>query len=319
MRNSNAASQLAKRLPSLRDSLMGGEIRHRVERAKNDFEFFCRTYLSRYFSCEMAEYQKILVKIAQDRKLTEDLLEELLPFVPEEFRGTLHKMDPLVGVANVEPRGHGKSTRWTFAFPLWLVLTGRSRFCVITGADKTSAVAQMSAMKMELELNDLLIQDFGDQKGKEWQAANILLKNGARIRAYGKGGSIRGFKNREARPDYIIVDDVYKDDEAESYTSREKAKNWFKRTILPLGEPGTFIVMVNTITHDDDLISSTLKEITEGKMAEWIGIRLSAELGEGRPLWPQRYSWDYLKKQQFLQYTLPDCIPAFQHIVSSLY
>lgn len=299
MVHNNAAQQLAKRLPSLRDSLLGGgEVRTRIEKAKNDFEFFCRTYLGRYFSCEMAEYQKILINVAQERRLTQDLLDELLPFVPEDFRETLHPMDPMQGMANVEPRGHGKSTRWTFAFPLWLTLTGRSRFCVIIGADKASAISQLTSIKSEIELNDLLIQDFGDQKGADWQAANILLKNGARIQAYGKNGSMRGAKNRESRPDYVIVDDVFKDQEADSQTARDKVSAWFNKTVLPIGQLNTFFVMVNTITHNDDLISNTLKKITNKEMPGWIGIRLSAELGEGMPLWPQRYSWQYLKDME---------------------
>lgn len=296
--NNNAAAELAKRLPTLRDSLMGGEIRTRVERAKNDFEFFCKTYLERYFSCEMADYQKILIKIAQERRLTEDLLSDLLPYVPGDFRESLYPMDPMEGMANVEPRGHGKSTRWTFAFPLWLTLTGRSHFCVIVGSDKKSAISQLTSIKTEIEVNDLLIQDFGDQKGKEWQADNILLKNGARIRAYGKGSAMRGTKNRESRPDYLIIDDVFKDQEANSQDARDKVSAWFNKTVLPIGQLNTFFVMVNTITHNDDLISNTLKKIEKKEMPGWIGIRLAAEIGEGRPLWPQRYSWQYLKQME---------------------
>ena len=298
MANSNAAEQLAKRLPSLRDSLLGGEKRARVERAKNDFEFFCKTYLGRYFSCDMAEYQKILIKVAQEKKLTEDLLAELIPYIPEDFCSTVYPMSPLKGMADVEPRGHGKSTRWTFACPLWLALTGRSRFCVITGADKTSAVAQLEAIKSELELNEQLIEDFGDQVGPKLGADNILLMNGARIRAFGKGSAMRGTKNREARPDYVIIDDVFKDDEADSQVMRDKVASWFNKAIIPIGQPDTFFVMVNTITHNDDLISRTLKKISEKEMPGWIGIRLSAEIAEGQPLWPQRYSWQYLKNME---------------------
>lgn len=293
-----ALKALSKRIPELRGDDGDDARRGRVARAHDDFAFFCSTYLGRYFSCEMAPYQRLLVRIAQERSLPEDALDELRGYVPEDFQGTLAPMAHLKGMADVEPRGHGKSTRWTFAFPLWLALTGRSRFVVITGAEKGSAVAQMGAMKQELEQNDLLIQDYGDQVGGTWKADEILLRNGARIRAFGKAGSMRGAKNREARPDYVIVDDVFKDQEAESPALREKVDSWFKKTVLPIGQPETFFVMVNTITHNDDLISRVLKRIGDGDMPGWIGIRLAAELGEGRPLWPQRYSWRYLKDME---------------------
>lgn len=294
----DAIEALSKRIPSL--ALDAGSVkgRERVRRAKDDFAFFCSTYLPKYFSCEMAAYQKLLVRIAQERRLDEATLTELRQYVPEDFQGTLMPMEHLSGMADVEPRGHGKSTRWTFAFPLWLALTGRTRFVVITAADKTSAVAQMSSIKQELEMNDQIIQDFGDQVGSEWKADNILLKNGVRIRAFGKGSSMRGVKNRESRPDYVIVDDVFKDQEAESQSARDKVDAWFRKTILPIGQPGTFFVMVNTITHNDDLISRTLKDIADGRRPGWIGIRLAAEIGEGRPLWPQRYSWKFLKDME---------------------
>lgn len=294
---SDAISALSSRLPQL----ASGEDREktkRIARAKDDFSFFCSYYLDRYFFCPLADYQEALIELAQRRSLTGGLYERILKSIPEDFQDTLRPMDKIEGLADVEPRGHGKTTRWTFAFPLWASIFRKASFPIIVGADKTSAVAQLTNIKTELETNEKIIADFGELRGKEWARDNILLSNGVRIKAFGKGSSMRGTKNRESRPDYVIIDDVFKDQEADSPTERKKVQNWFERTVLPLGQPGTFFVLVNTITHNDDLISTVLRKIQEGGMADWVGVRLSAEIRPGEPLWPQRYTWQWLKNME---------------------
>ncbi len=294
----SAFEQLSKRIPEILDTDREQDLR--VKKAKESFEFFCNTYLPQYFSCPPAEYQKILYSIIESQCVSRENYEKMLQFIPEDFRETFHVSGHLEGVADVEPRGSGKTTRWSFAYPLWLTLTGRKKFIVLTGSDRASAQGFLESIKEELEGNEQLIKDFGNQKvsGKTWSKSTIVLKNEARISAYGKGTAMRGMKNRQYRPDFVIVDDAFKDNEAESFTMREKVHRWFNRTVLGLGDTNTFYVMVNTITHNDDLISRTLKEIKDGKKAKWVGIRLSAEVKEGQPLWPERYSWQWLKDKQ---------------------
>lgn len=295
-------SRLSKRLPQLEAAALqeGAEKKRRLERVHEDFPYFCNHYLKQYFACEAAAYQKILYKVAQNRCLSEENYQALLPYIPEEYRSTLKPMEDISGIADIEPRGHGKSTRWTFAFPLWLALTGRSKYIVITSADKDSAVMQMSSIKFELENNDNIIEDFGLQRlpGNDWKADNILLSNKARIQAFGKGGSMRGAKNFASRPDYVIVDDAFKDNESESEKIRDKVYSWFSKTVLPIGQTDTLFIMVNTITHNEDLPSRTLQEIADGSKPDWIGLRFSAEVAPGQPLWPERYSWEYLKNME---------------------
>ena len=49
----------------------------RIKKAKNDFGFFCRYYLSDYFFEDAAEYQKLLYEVANTRSVSEDLAEKI--------------------------------------------------------------------------------------------------------------------------------------------------------------------------------------------------------------------------------------------------
>lgn len=294
--------ELTSRVPELKASSIS-EDRQKMERllkVNENFTYFCDYYLPEYFSCPPAKYQKILYSIIQNRSVSVEDYEALSAFIPEEFRSTFSPSEELEGVADIEPRGHGKSTRWTFAYPLWQILTKRARFVVITSSDTPSAKLQLEQIKTELEGNEKILEDFGTQrvKGNTWNKSSIKIANGAMLSAFGKGAAMRGIKNKQYRPDLVIIDDAFKDNDSESYAMRQKVHNWFNRTVLGLGDTKTLYVMVNTITHNDDLASRTLKEIEDKKKKAWIGIRLSAEVKEGEPLWPERYSWQWLKNKQ---------------------
>lgn len=306
----NALDELKKRIPQLADAgaaELKAASEARLARAQEDFTFFCEYYLSEYFFCKPAEYQKILYDMIQTRELTPDQCERLQAMVPGKFRGTFKPTKNIEGIVDVEPREHGKSTRMTFAFPLWCLLFKKLHFIVIIGASKDDAELQMSNIRAALEDNERILEDFLPQhwqgNGKTWNKSFLELANGTAVVAKGKGGTLRGIRNRQYRPDLIIVDDTFKDQEADSSAIREKVDRWFKRTVQPLGS-NALIVVVNTITNEDDLPSRLLKEIESGKKAGWVGLRFSAECPalpgdlHDRPLWPERWSWEKLKKKQ---------------------
>lgn len=309
--SSGFLDEMKKRIPGIDTAAQEEEKRlereQRIERASRDFTFFCRHYLKDYFFCDPAEYQTTLYDIIQTRELTEQQAKQLGRLTPAIFRSTFKPAKDIKGIVDVEPRGHGKSTRMTFAFPLWCLIFKKAYYIIIIGASGDQGVEQLDNIKYAIEENDLIIEDFGQlhkpNSGMTWTSSYLQLDNGTAIQAKGKGGSLRGARNKQHRPDMVIVDDVFKDMEAESQKLRDAVDKWFRRTVLPLGSDALFIV-VNTITNEDDLPSRLMKDIIAGKMENWIGLRFSAECppeeGEehGKPLWPQRYSWEELKKIQ---------------------
>ena len=156
------------------------------------------------------------------------------------------------------------------------------------GPSGDAAEDNLSNITIELEENELILEDFGDVKGDTWQTKKIVLSNGVCLMAKGAGGSMRGVRHRENRPDMVICDDILKDDAAESPTQRDKIYRWVKRVVIPLGKK-IFLIFVNTIFHEDDLINRLLNEIEDGKHNDWIGLRFSCWMQDSPqlgPLWP---------------------------------
>jgi predicted phage terminase large subunit-like protein len=269
----------------------------RLERAKRDFWFFCYHYLPHYFSSKPAEYHKLLVEIINAESVSKEQIERLKGFVNKKYHSLIKPIPKLEGLVDVEPREHAKSTRMSLAYPLWRVLTGKSRFILLMSASQEMANLFLENIKAELEENERLIEDFGEQKGEKWKSDFIVLKNGSAIVSKGAGSSMRGIRYRQHRPDLVIADDIMKDELANSPTQREKLYRWFKRVVMALGKDA-FIVVVNTIFHNDDLPSRLLKEIEEGSLPGWLGLRFSAILESGEPLWKERWSLKDLEKKK---------------------
>ena len=116
------------------------EREERLKRAENDFPYFCQYYLPDYFSLPAAEYQKILYEVIQTKELTENQTAQLREMVPEDFQDTFRPEKGIKGIVDVEPRNHGKSTRMTFAYPLWRALFRKSQFIIVIGSSSWQAL-----------------------------------------------------------------------------------------------------------------------------------------------------------------------------------
>lgn len=282
-------------MSDLLSSLIGGGIesereqRARRARAKADFGFFCRTYLSDYFFAPPAEYQAILYDVATSQALSAKTAEKLGAFVAPKYHSMIVPAHQLAGAMFIEPREHGKTVRWSFAYVLWRVLTGRAKYVLLIGASFDSARENLINIKTELEDNERLVADFGDMRGRVWRDDRIELANGSCIQCKGAGASMRGTRFRQFRPDLIILDDVLKDDAVDSPAQRNKIHRWLKRVVFNLGKTA-FIIWVNTIFHNDDPISRLFREVSEGTLKRWIGVRLSCLRPDGTPLWPEYWS-----------------------------
>ncbi|MBI3584209.1 MAG: phage terminase large subunit [Nitrospinae bacterium] len=272
----------------------------RKKRAEKDFAFFCSYYLSEAFTTEFGEYQRAIVDVINSRSITSVIIKKLQRFIYPEDHVYIKEVETLEGLLDIEPREHGKSTRMSQAFPLWLALTKEDVFPVIVGVNRTRATEFLASIKLELENNERILSDFGFQKerGKKWGANKVVLKNGNAIAALGAREGIRGIKDKYRRPTHIVCDDLLKEDEVESKISREKLYRWFKRVIMNLGK-NALIIIVNTIMHPDDLPSSLLKEIATGeKLQKWAALKFDVYLPDGNPLWSEKWTLEELKEKE---------------------
>ncbi len=294
-------SELLQHLPDAADRQAEADRAARIQRARTDFDFFCQTYLGEAFTKPCADYQRVLIDIMAQRRITAAQAALLQTLTDPADHALFQPTDRLEGFVDIEPRDHGKTTRNTLAFPLWLLLCHQHIFFVLVLASRDMAKDAISTIMLEIELNDQIIDDFGEQKSAgQWNKRKIRLRNGNALAAIGSGQSGRGLLAKYQRPTHVSCDDLLKDDEVLSRAMRKKLYLWFKRVVLNLGK-GALIALPNTILHPDDLPSNLLNEVKSGQLVGWSAVRFSCYRPDGQPLWPQRWSLqDLAEKRQTL-------------------
>lgn len=169
------------------------------------------------------------------------------------------------------PRGMGKS-KLCEAGALWATLYGHRRFVVLIGASADAAEESLNNIKLWIETNDLLHEDFGEvthyvramegiaqraggqtANGKRtrigWKGKSAVYPtvprspaSGARIRVTGITGRIRGLSavaasGESLRPDLAIVDDPQTDEVADSPAQVAKLERVLNGAVLGLAGP----------------------------------------------------------------------------------
>ena len=229
----------------------------RIQRGRSDLRWFCNYYLPHYFSSEPAEFHL-----------------ELAELVMTHERG-----------AFAAPREHAKSTTVSFALPIHHICFKLAMFLVIFRESDAVAHINVDDIRQELETNERIREDFGDLVGtRKWSEGQFVTSNGVKVIARGRGGSARGLRHKEHRPDLVIVDDIEDDELVESKLQREKLMRWFKRVVSNLVGPGGKIFVIGTILHHDSLLVNLLKEQEVYVTRLWKAIKEN-----GQPLWPSRW------------------------------
>jgi len=275
----NIALSLAGRdigeLPAVAD-------RERKEQAESNFRFFCETYFPLTFHLPWSrDHLKVIARIEQ-----------------AVLRGGLFAM--------AMPRGSGKSTICECAC-IWAVLYGHREFVCLIGSDEGHAMDMLDSIKMELDGNDLLLDDFpevvypiqcldgianrcngqlfkGERTHIGWTAREIVLPtipeskaSGAIIKVAGITGRIRGMKYKRAdgktvRPTLVVLDDPQTDESARSLSQCATRESILAGAVLGLAGPGKKIsgIMPCTVIRPGDMADSILDR---DKHPEWNGER----------------------------------------------
>jgi len=254
----------------------------RKKRAASDFRFFCDSYFPLTFHLPWsADHLKVIGKIEQ-----------------AVLRGGLFAM--------AMPRGSGKTTICECAC-IWAVLYGHRDFVCLIGSDEGHAMDMLDSIKMELDGNDLLLEDFpevvypiqcldgianrcngqlykGERTHIGWTAREVVLPSmpgsaasGAIIKVAGITGRIRGMKYKRAdghtvRPSLVVLDDPQTDESARSLSQCATREGILAGAILGLAGPGKKIsgIMPCTVIRPGDMADNIL---SRDKHPEWNGER----------------------------------------------
>ncbi|MCK4814149.1 hypothetical protein KA005_00140, partial [bacterium] len=141
----------------------------RKERAKNDLLYFCKTYLPHYFPSDFGDFH-------------------------DEWEEYTELSDEAAFLA--APREHAKSTFFSFAVPIRNICYQLKRFQIIVSDTNDQATGFVLPIRLELEDNPRLRNDFGDMRESRWQTGDFFA-NDTRLLARGQGEKIRGLKYKQ--------------------------------------------------------------------------------------------------------------------------
>jgi hypothetical protein len=232
-----------------------------------------------------------------------------LPWSPDHLK-VIAKVEQAVlrgGLfAMAMPRGSGKTTLAECAC-IWAVLNGHREFVCLIGSDEGHAMDMLESIKMELDGNELLLEDYPEvvypiqsldgianrcngqlyQSQRThigWTAREVVLPtipgsvaSGAIIKVAGITGRIRGMKYKRAdgrtvRPTLVVLDDPQTDESARSLSQCATRESILAGAVLGLAGPGKKIsgIMPCTVIRPGDMADSILDR---DKHPEWNGER----------------------------------------------
>lgn len=244
----------------------------RRARAKDDRFFFARTYLPHYFDREFGKMHR-----------------ELAAFIDG--------LDGWPGLA-IMARDHGKTSLCTVNETLWRLLEGHSKFAIVGSEVKDRAEQLARLVRLELEANARIKQDYGEQKSfNQWEEGDFVLRNGAVVRALGRGSAWRGHIYRARRPDWVVIDDLESKKNVRNPKMVQERIEWLRAEVFPAVkmDGGQLLIVGNKFSK-----RSALARLAENKEGEYRFrvFEAGAELRNGSPAWPQKFSPENLKKMR---------------------
>jgi predicted phage terminase large subunit-like protein len=181
-------------------------------------------------------------------------------------------------IAAAAPRSHAKSTYLSKAFPVSEIVYRKRRYTIIISETPAVSKANMEWIRNQLKYNRKLREDFGpllspkDQANITdnseafiaWYPDGDSRKQIALVEAASTGQALRGRNWNGTRPDLIVCDDLEDarpGGNASTPEQRQKLRDWFSQTVMPLGDPKgkrTAFVYMGTTVHFEALLIQVL-------------------------------------------------------------
>ena len=246
----------------------------RISRLQNNYAAFCEYYFPHFLTLR--------------DKATGQVIRTILNAPFHNQAATKVRNTPDLKAVFMWPRGHAKSTHFDVFMPLWLIFQPQRliNFMVIVGKSEDSATRLLGDIQAELVSNKRILADFGEQRtDASWQEGEFRTAAGVKFLAVGRGQSPRGLRDREARPDYIVIDDLDDDELCRNERRVRELTDWVREALfgaLDVGR-GRFIMVGNLISKN-----SVLAAISATK-----GVHLSkiqAVDKNGEPVWREKWT-----------------------------
>ena len=246
----------------------------RIKRLQKDYAAFCEYYFPHFLTLRDKTTGEVLRTVHN------------APF--HNSAALKVKNTPNLKAVFKWPRGHAKSTHFDIFLPLWLMFQPKRliNVMVVVGKSEESAIGLLSDIQAELEFNQRIIADFGEQKAVgNWQEGQFVTQSDVAFFARGRGQSPRGLRYKEARPDYIVIDDLDDDELCRNEKRVKDLTDWVKEALfgaLDVGR-GRFIMVGNLISKNSVLANIAA---TKGVYVS----EIKAVDKDGEPVWKEKWT-----------------------------
>lgn len=200
-------------------------------------------------------------------------------------------------------RGHAKSTHMDVFIPMWL--KGQSfeskvrqiNTMVLVGKSLDDAELLLADLQAELQFNKRYIHDFGQQvTSNKWSADHFVTRDGVSFHALGRGQSPRGLRERQNRPDYIVIDDLDDDELCENDSRVRKVTYWVKEALFGcFGAAGGRFIMVGNLISKTSVLANICK-IKSVKVSQ-----VNILKANGEPSWPEYWTKERIEEVREFQ------------------
>jgi hypothetical protein len=164
------------------------------------------------------------------------------------------------------PRNHAKSTVVSYKLPCWLI--GRKpdiRIVTVSNvAGQAEAFLRQVSLTIENDENyNRYFPSLFPECPEKWTNKEIIVERITKekdptLSTTGTGGAILS-----KRADLIICDDLLNKDNTRTPEQRKKVLDWFNDILMPVLDPDHgILIFIGTVFHEDDLISTLMKDPT---------------------------------------------------------
>jgi hypothetical protein len=194
----------------------------------NDFDAFSKYYFPQYCSSESAAFhRRFAKKTVQNKRIV---------------------------ITRAWSRDHAKSVTAGVLIPVYLMFKGELKNMLMVSYSEGNAIELLKPIQIQLESNQRIINDFGQQKGfTNWESGRFSTLGGCSFRAIGTGQNPRGTRNEEARPDYVLCDDIDDDELCRNPKRLDNAHDWVWGALygcLSIEGSKRFVIVGNIIAPD---------------------------------------------------------------------
>ncbi|PKO97066.1 MAG: hypothetical protein CVU12_02010 [Bacteroidetes bacterium HGW-Bacteroidetes-7] len=179
---------------------------------------------------------------------------------------------------------------------LYLALTKQINNILLVSNSYDNAERLLLPFKINLENNRRIIQDYGEQQSLgQWESGEFVTKEGVSFRALGAGQSPRGTRNKNKRPDFILIDDIDTDEECRNQERIKVKWQWIEEALIPAIDPSDKIriLFCGNVIAKYCCITEAAKK---AKYWDRINIRMVnvrkwnpvADFEMGKSVWPEK-------------------------------